>query len=40
MAAPAKFTEYIDQNADKFIERLAKAVAIPRLAVPLKSLKI
>jgi hypothetical protein len=31
MAAPAQFTEYIDKNADKFIERLAKAVAIPRL---------
>lgn len=32
MAAPAKLTEYIDQNADKFIDRLAKAVAIPSVS--------
>lgn len=30
MAAPAQFTEYIDNHADRFIQRLAKAVAIPR----------
>lgn len=32
MAAPAQLTEYIDKNADKFIERLAKAVAIPSVS--------
>ncbi|CAG7850464.1 Cys-Gly metallodipeptidase dug1; AltName: Full=GSH degradosomal complex subunit DUG1 [Serendipita indica DSM 11827] len=32
MAAPAQFTEYIDKNADKFIDRLAKAVAIPSVS--------
>jgi len=30
MAAPAIFLGYIDENADRFIKRLADAVAIPR----------
>jgi Cys-Gly metallodipeptidase DUG1 len=29
MAAPAEFLQYIDTNADAFIQRLADAVAIP-----------
>jgi hypothetical protein len=31
MPAPATFLGYVDENADKFIQRLAEAVAIPRL---------
>lgn len=31
MPAPATILGYIDKNAEKFIERLAEAVAIPRL---------
>src|ERR1700722_11257156 len=31
MPAPSKFLEYINNNADSFIQRLADAVAIPRL---------
>jgi hypothetical protein len=30
MSAPAEFLDFIDKNADKFIQRLADAVAIPR----------
>jgi hypothetical protein len=30
MPAPATFLGYIDENADRFIQRLADAVAIPR----------
>lgn len=33
MSTPTKFLEFIDSNADKFIQRLADAVAIPRLAL-------
>jgi Cys-Gly metallodipeptidase DUG1 len=33
MSAPAKFIDFIDSNADKFIQRLADAVAIPRSVV-------
>lgn len=32
MAAPAKFIEYVDNNADRFVDRLAKAVAIPSVS--------
>ncbi|KAG8824080.1 hypothetical protein FRC19_002621 [Serendipita sp. 401] len=32
MAAPSKFTEYVDANASKFIDRLAKAVEIPSVS--------
>ncbi|EPQ54997.1 CNDP dipeptidase [Gloeophyllum trabeum ATCC 11539] len=32
MPAPAKFTEFVDANADKFIQRLADAVAIPSVS--------
>ncbi|KAG8904868.1 hypothetical protein FRB99_001035 [Tulasnella sp. 403] len=32
MAIPAQFYDYIDQNQPKFIERLAKAVAIPSVS--------
>lgn len=28
-AAPPEFAQYIDANADKFIDRLSRAVAIP-----------
>jgi Cys-Gly metallodipeptidase DUG1 len=30
MAAPSEFLNYVDDNADRFIQRLADAVAIPR----------
>lgn len=30
MPAPGNFIEFIDKNADGFIQRLANAVAIPR----------
>lgn len=30
MPAPSQFLEYVDSNANKFIKRLADAVAIPR----------
>lgn len=30
MSAPANFIDFIDRNADNFIQRLADAVAIPR----------
>ncbi|KAF8895856.1 hypothetical protein CPB84DRAFT_1848192 [Gymnopilus junonius] len=32
MPAPAEFLKYIDNNADKFIKRLADAVAIPSIS--------
>ncbi|RXW24481.1 hypothetical protein EST38_g1388 [Candolleomyces aberdarensis] len=32
MAAPAEFLQYIDANADAFIQRLADAVAIPSIS--------
>lgn len=31
MPAPAKFLGYVDENADKYIQLLKEAVAIPRL---------
>ena len=30
MAAPAEFLNFVDANKDKFIQRLARAVEIPR----------
>lgn len=33
MSAPAQFLDFIDKNADKFIQRLADAVAIPRSVI-------
>lgn len=35
MPAPEKFTRFIDQHADDFIQRLKEAVAIPRCVAPL-----
>ncbi|KDQ54157.1 hypothetical protein JAAARDRAFT_38762 [Jaapia argillacea MUCL 33604] len=32
MPAPPKFTEYVDKNANRFIQRLADAVAIPSIS--------
>ncbi|PVG01554.1 putative cytosolic nonspecific dipeptidase [Serendipita vermifera] len=32
MAAPPQFAKYVDDNANKFIDRLAKAVAIPSVS--------
>lgn len=34
MAAPADFLNFIDVNKDKFIQRLASAVEIPRYYPP------
>jgi len=30
MPAPSQFIDFVDRNADAFIQRLADAVAIPR----------
>ncbi|THH29488.1 hypothetical protein EUX98_g4686 [Antrodiella citrinella] len=32
MVAPQKFTEFIDSNADRFIDRLGEAIAIPSIS--------
>lgn len=34
MAAPEDFLNFIDDNKDRFIQRLAKAVEIPRYYPP------
>lgn len=34
MAAPADFLNFIDVNKDRFIQRLASAVEIPRYCPP------
>lgn len=31
-AAPASFLKYVDDHQDAYVQRLAKAVAIPRCA--------
>ena len=33
MAAPADFLSFVDVNKDRFIERLARAVEIPRYSL-------